>query len=372
MTSPMGRVVVVGGGVIGTMHAWAARRGGHEVRQLEADAEPRRASVRNFGLVWVSGRAPGPELDLALRARARWEELGTAISGIGFRPDGSLTVAQHPAELAVMAELVAQPDADRRGVQLLDPDETRAQNPAVRGELLGALFCSRDAVVEPRQVLPAVRGYLAAGGGYEFVPGRVATRVEPGRVTDHTGAVHEGDLVVVCPGAMHDGVAAEFLADAPVRRCRLQMLQTQPFGERLTTALADGDSLRYYPAFDLPSATALPPPAPVVAEYRAQLLVAQRSTGELTIGDTHHYDEPYDFAVDEAPSAHLLGRAESLLGRRLPPVQRRWAGVYSQATDDSPCVRVWPDPRIVVVTGLGGRGMTLSPAVAEQTMEDLS
>ena len=79
-----------------------------------------------------------------------------------------------------------------------------------------------------------MRAHLEAGGGYEFVPGRVATRVGPGRVDDHTGAVHAGDLVVVCPGAMHDGVAAEFLADAPVRRCRLQMMQTEPCAERLT------------------------------------------------------------------------------------------------------------------------------------------
>jgi len=368
----MGRVVVVGGGVVGTMHAWAATRAGHDVVQLEADAEPRRASVRNFGLVWVSGRAAGAELDLALRARDLWQELGSTISGIGLRSDGSLTIAQHPAELAVMEELVAQPDADRRGVRVLDADETREQNPAVRGELLGALSCSRDAVVEPRQVLPALRAALASGGRYEFVGGRIVTHVESGRVADHTGAVHGADLVVVCPGAMHHGVAGEFLAAAPVRRCRLQMMQTEPLGERLTTALADGDSLRYYPAFDLPSAAALPPPAPVVSEYRAQLLVAQRATGELTIGDTHHYDEPYDFAVDEAPYAHLLARTESLLGRPVPPVRRRWAGVYSQATDDSTCVRIRPAPGVVVVTGLGGRGMTLSPAVAEQTLDNLS
>jgi FAD dependent oxidoreductase TIGR03364 len=368
----MSRVVVVGGGVVGTMHAWAARRKGHEVLQLEADAEPRRASVRNFGLVWVSGRARGPELDLALRARTLWEELGGAISGIGFRPDGSLTVAQHPAELAVMAELVEQPEADRRGVGLLDAGETRALNPALRGELLGALFCSRDAVVEPRRVLPAMRAHLEAAGGYTFLPGRVVHRVTAGRVDDHTGARYEGDLVVLCPGAMHDGVAAELLADAPVRRCRLQMLQTEPFPERLTTALADGDSLRHYPAFQLPAAAFLPAPEPLVAEYRAQLLVAQRASGQLTIGDTHHYDEPYDFAVDEAPYGHLLARAESLLGRPLPPVRRRWAGVYSQATDDSICVRVRPEPWVTVVTGLGGRGMTLSPAVAEQTLEELS
>jgi hypothetical protein len=33
----------------------------------------------------------------------------------------------------------------------------------------------------------------------------------------------------------------------------LGMMQTFPYGQRLTTAVADGDSLRYYPACELPA-----------------------------------------------------------------------------------------------------------------------
>jgi len=148
------------------------------------------------------------------------------------------------------------------------------------------------------------------------------------------------------------------------------MLETEPYPERVTTAVADGDSMRYYPAFDLPSRAGLPAPDPVVGRFRAQLLVAQRASGELTIGDTHHDEEPYDFALDERPFRHLLDRAESLLGARLPPVRRRWAGVYSQVTTSEVCVRVETEPGVVVITGLGGRGMTLSPAVAEETFDE--
>jgi glycine/D-amino acid oxidase-like deaminating enzyme len=168
---------------------------------------------------------------------------------------------------------------------------------------------------------------------------------------------------------MHTGVAAPWLADAPLRRCRLQMMQTAPLGERLTTSVADGDSLRYYPAFAVPEAAALPAQSEVGAAWRSQLLISQRAGGELTVGDTHVYDEPYDFAVDEEPYEHLAARAASILGRPLPPVQRRWAGVYSQNTDASPCVRVAPEPGLVIVTGPGGRGMTLSPAIAAETFE---
>ena len=64
------RVVVVGGGVLGMMHALEARQArAPTVVHLEREPVPRGASVRNFGLIWVSGRAPGAELELALRAR---------------------------------------------------------------------------------------------------------------------------------------------------------------------------------------------------------------------------------------------------------------------------------------------------------------
>ena len=327
-------MVIAGGGVLGTMHAVMARRRGFEVVQLEREAEARGASVRNFGLVWVSGRAAGPELSLALRARELWAELGARVPGLGFRAAGSLTLAGGDAELALLKEAAARPDADRRGFELLDPPGVRAVNPALRGEFAGGLLCRADAIVEPRQVLPALRGYLA-GDSYQWLPGREVTEIVPNAVRDHTGAWHQCDLVVLCPGAAHTGVAGRYLAGngpVPVRRVRLQMMQTAPLAERITTALADG---------------------------------------ALTIGDTHEYAEPFAFDVDEDAYDHLRARAQALLGVPIPRIQRRWAGVYSevgpQAAGHVLYHRSEVEPGVVLVTGPGGRGMTCAPAIAEET-----
>jgi FAD dependent oxidoreductase TIGR03364 len=324
--------------------------------------------VRNFGMVWVSGRAPGDELALACRARQLWEELGAAAPGIGFRANGSLTVAQHPAEVRVLEQVCERDDAPARQVRLLDEAEARAANPAVRGEVLAAMHCAADALVEPRLAQPALRAFLAGADGYEFLGGRTIVDVDEGSVTDHTGVRHAGDVVVLCPGAEAQGAIASFMVDAPVRKVQLQMMETEPFDDEITTSIADGDSLRYYPAFRVPALADLPPPAPIVADHHMQLLLAQRLHGGLTIGDTHAYDEPFDFAVDEAPYEHLRARAESILGRPLPPIKRRWSGVYSQALDEAICHRAEVRPGVHLVTGPGGRGMTLSPAIAEQTI----
>ena len=369
------RVVIVGGGVLGTMHAVQARSRGLDVVQLEREPGPRGASVRNFGLVWVSGRAAGAELALAQRARTLWEELSAEVPATGFRPQGSLTVASDDAELALLKQAAGLPDAAERGFELLDSAAATALNPALRGEFAGALFCRRDAIVEPRRVPGALRDYLQSdqrGGnaGYEWLPGREAVEVAPHAVRDHTGSWHCGDLVVLCTGASHTGIAGPHLAGyerPPVRRVRLQMLQTEPFAGRLTSAIADGDSLRYYPAFDLPGRARLGPQAPAAAAAAAQLLLVQRLDGSLTIGDTHCYDEPFAFDVDEAPYDDLRAKAERLLGTALPATRLRWAGVYSQVTGSELYHRSQLAPGVILVTGPGGRGMTCSPAIAEET-----
>ncbi|BCI52082.1 FAD-dependent oxidoreductase [Mycolicibacterium litorale] len=366
------QVTIIGGGILGTMHAFEAVRRGHRVVHLEREAEARGATVRNFGLVWVSGRT-GAELTATLRSRELWERLGALVPGVGFRAAGSLTLLRTPAEVAVAEQAAARADAADRGFTLVDPDEARALNPALRGKFLGALHCSQDAAVESRQALPAVRAYLAATGRYTFLPGTEARAVDGRRVRDDHGRCHDGDLVIVCAGAAHGGLVRELAGELPVRRVRLQMMQTAPLGEALTTAIADGDSMRYYPGFAGPALddlTRIQPRDVVAEQHHMQLLCVQRLHGGLTIGDTHEYAEPFAFDVMQDPYGYLAGLVEELLGRELPPIERRWAGVYSQCVDPGELVcRRSPADGVHVVTGPGGRGMTLGPVVAEQTAD---
>ncbi|NLU66514.1 TIGR03364 family FAD-dependent oxidoreductase [Streptomyces sp. HNM0574] len=378
------RVIVVGAGVLGTMHAWQAIERGHEVVHIEREEQARGASVRNFGLVWVGGRADGPELEVALRARELWEGIGARVPGLGFRPAGSLTVVTNEAELAVARAAAERPDAAERGYRLLTPEEARAVNPALRGEAVrGALYCEKDAAVEPRPAQRALQDALRerARGRYTFLGGREVREVLPGRraaVRDDHGEIHEGDALVLCTGAWTGGMVRELTGgELPVRRVRLQMMQTAPLDEELTTAVADADSFRYYPAYGgeaLDAMAAAQSQTPVADRHKMQLLMVQRKDGSLTIGDTHEYETPFGFDVQEEAYAHLTGVVERILGRALPPVRRRWAGVYAQCTDGVSVVhrqRLREDANAWLVTGPGGRGMTCSPAIAEDTANSL-
>ncbi|MFJ7192412.1 TIGR03364 family FAD-dependent oxidoreductase [Streptomyces bacillaris] len=371
------RVIVVGAGVVGTMHAWHAVSRGHEVVQIERESEARGASLRNFGQIWVSGRAGGEELETALRARELWEGIGQPVPGLGFRACGSLTPLRTPAEAAVAEAAVARPDAAARGYKLLTAGEARALNPALRGEFTAALWCERDAAVEPRTAQLALKRELLASGRYTYLGGReVREVVGTASVRDDHGDVHAGDAVILATGAWLGGLVRELAGpDLPVRRVRLQMMQTDPLGEPLTTSVADADSFRYYPAYRgeaLDALNAHQPQDPVAAEHRMQLLMVQRNDGGLTIGDTHEYEHPFAFDTVEEPYEHLTRVVEAFLGRPLPRIRHRWAGVYAQCTDTSRVVhRQQVADGVWLVTGPGGRGMTCSPAIAETTADQL-
>ncbi|MBB6436953.1 TIGR03364 family FAD-dependent oxidoreductase [Streptomyces candidus] len=370
------RVIVVGAGVVGTMHAWQAVERGHEVVQIEREDEARGASLRNFGQIWVSGRAGGDELDTALRARELWEGIAGRVPALGFRANGSLTPVRTALELGVAEAALARDDAAARGYKLLTADEARAVNPALRGGFLGALWCERDAAVEPRTAQLALKKALLSSGRYTFVGGReVREVIGEGAVRDDHGVVHRGDFVVLCTGAWLGGLVRELAPRLPVRRVRLQMMQTAPLGETLATSVADADSFRYYPAYAgeaLDALNAGQDQTPTAAAHKMQLLMVQRHDGGLTIGDTHEYEHPFRFDVEEEPYEHVAAVAESFLGRPLPKIRQRWAGVYAQCTDKSRVVhREQVRGGVWLVTGPGGRGMTCSPAIAEQTANEL-
>jgi FAD dependent oxidoreductase TIGR03364 len=370
------RVIVIGGGVLGTMHAREALKGGYEVIHLERDPLPSSASVRNFGLVWVGGRRSGEELESAIRARQLWGEIAEEIKELSFRPNGSLTVVRNEAELKVIEESILKSDAPLRQWEILDKSETQKINPALRGDYIASLWSPLDAAVEPGEVLTALRSSLLRKSKYTWRTNVEITEVLPSDggvlVLSRNGEEFTGDIAIICPGADHSTLFREQLESAPIRQVYLQMMSTAPFDEVLTTSIADADSLRYYPAYDVPALKEMAPQHPVAAENHMQLLLVQRTDGTLTIGDTHAYETPFDFKLHESPYEYLHNLASEIIGKKIPPITQRWSGVYSQRVDGAICDRRFITPNIVVVTGPGGRGNTLAPEIAERTMKEFS
>ena len=175
---------------------------GASVVHLERDLVPSGATVRNFGLIWVSGRAVGRELALALRARALWEDVACDVPDIGFRANGSITLINDERELEVAHRAMARGDADDRQFEMLTAQEVTVRNPALQGRFSAGLYCGRDAAVESRVALGALRRYMENSRRYEYLPGHELAGVTDHAAIDHRGVHYGGDHVVLCLGAV--------------------------------------------------------------------------------------------------------------------------------------------------------------------------
>ena len=99
------------------------------------------------------------------------------------------------------------------------------------------------------------------------------------------------------------------------------------------------------------------------------VLVSQNQRGELSIGDSHEYDEteePFD-----KPEIDALILAELRRFLRWPELEiaSRWHGFYVKHATQ-PWVVLRPEADCTVVTGLGGAGMTLCFGLAEQVVAE--
>jgi glycine/D-amino acid oxidase-like deaminating enzyme len=270
----------------------------------------------------------------------------------------------------VLQATAARSDATDRGFSLLDRDEVRRLNPGLRGDFIAGLHSSLDAAVEPRLTLGALRGWLERSGRYEFVAPREIVDVEDHAVTDHTGMRRNADLVVICVGAINGGPLGRLFEGAQLQRVRLHMAETESLGRELTTSVTDGNSLRYYPAHKQFANLLLEPQDKALSRFGIQLMCQQRLDGSLTLGDSHEYDEPFGFDLDDEPVELVERLARGVVGEPFPRIRRRWVGIYHhllKVCDEELYFRREVVPGVVAVTGAGGRGMTLAPAIAEET-----
>jgi FAD dependent oxidoreductase TIGR03364 len=367
-------IAIVGAGILGLSHAYAAARRGLKVSVFERSATPLGASVRNFGQALVTGQPPGPMFALARDSRALWSAWAEA-AGFHIRRNGSLLLARTRAEEELL-EAFCEVRAPEHGyrVELLRGD---ALHDLYRGQFShhrAALLGLDDQQVYSREAIPALVDYLRREHGVQFHFSTLVRDIEP-RLIHSTAGRCRAEQIVLCSGHDYQTLLAEQIAALHPQVCRLQMLRVRPerdFG--LDQAVLTGLSCVHYGAFsDLPEAEAIREQIreqqPELEEHGIHLLVSPTPRGELIIGDSHHYGADASPFNAEAVDEILLGLAEQTLGTRLAVVER-WQGVYG-ARGPGPFSVLKAAPGVTAVLMHSGVSMSIGPALGERTVAGL-
>lgn len=367
-------LLIVGAGILGLSHAYAAAKRGLKVKVFERSATPLGASVRNFGQALVTGQPPGPMLDLARQSRAIWGHWAQ-VAGFALKRNGAYLFARTEAE-AHLLEAFCLGRAREHGynVELL---QGAALNDLYAGQFRhhrAALHGRDDQQLYSREAIPALINYLAQALNVEFHFSTLVHDVEPGQLHSTAGRFR-GEQIIVCSGHDYQTLLAESMAALNPQVCRLQMLRARPAHDlNLQHALLTGLSCVHYGAFaDLPEAAAVQAQilreTPHLQAHGIHLLISPTPHGDLIIGDSHDYGSDASPFNAEQVDDWLIELAEQTLGCKIRVVER-WQGVYG-SRGPAPFSVLQVAAGLNVVLMHTGVGMSVGPALAERNIAAL-
>lgn len=362
-------VAIVGGGIVGLAHAWAAARRRQRVLLVERSPWAQGASIRNFGMIWPIGQPAGPLRATALRSRALWLELAER-GVVEVERCGSLHLAHRADELDVLEEFRGLRDHE---VTMLSPAEIVSLAPLANPEgLLGALRSDTELRVNPRVASASIAKWLAESQGVSVEFNTAIVEAGNGVLVASDGRRWKADTTVVCSGSDLQTLFPEVLGTAGLRLCKLQMLKATAPSARPGPSphLASGLTLRHYTSFlGCPSLARLKArvaaESPELDRYGIHVMASHFANGDVILGDSHEYDE--DISPFDKPEIDDLMLRELRRVIRLPDwtVTERWHGVYAKHSD-LPIVEASPAAGVRICVGPGGAGMTMSFGLADE------
>ncbi|RXK59352.1 TIGR03364 family FAD-dependent oxidoreductase [Lacibacter luteus] len=371
------KAIVIGAGIVGLAITRALAKKEFSVKVFERSSFATGASVRNFGMVWPVGQPTGELYERALRSRSIWKEI--ADTG-AFWSDavGSLHVAHDQLEWNVLQELYEEFKTDRP-VQLFSAAEVMQRSEAVvETNLFGGLYSADELIVDPREAIASLPGYLESVYNVEFYWNKCVSYIADNTVYIGNEEDYEADIIFICSGADFETLYPEDFANYPITKCKLQMMrmQAQPGNWRIGPALCGGLSLIHYNSFKIAESLPL-----LKAKYSDEMeeyidwgihvMVSQNEAGELTIGDSHEYGATHDPFDKDYINQLIKNYLHKFATFKDYTVTQTWNGIYSKLTNGDTELLFSPEAGVYVLNGLGGAGMTLSFGLAEEVVAGL-
>ncbi|GAA4852801.1 glycine oxidase ThiO [Saccharopolyspora rosea] len=341
------RVVVVGGGVIGTSVAWKAAAAGFRVRLVDAAPASGASHVAGGMLAPIAEAWPGEEelLELGTASLHRWPDFADELSRAsgmpsGLRREGTLVVGVDAADRADLDRLADYLAQRGRTVARLTGRELRRLEPSLGPAVRGGLEVPGDLAVDNRVALAALRA-AATAAGVEFVPAH-ARSVRPGAVELDESTV-ECDVAVIAAGVrsaeLHPGLSGR------IRPIKGEILRVRARG------------------------TALPPPSRTVRGpvHGRQTYLVPRDDGGLVLGATQH-EVGFDTQVTVGGVRDLIADAEQLLPGISEYELVESAAGLRPGTDDNLPVIGHLEAGVLAATGHHRGGFLLAPLTAEAVL----
>ncbi|EPR69345.1 TIGR03364 family FAD-dependent oxidoreductase [Cyclobacterium qasimii] len=374
-------LIVVGGGVLGTFHAYQALKMGLKVALVEKDRLPQGATVRNFGQVVPSGM------------NAKWQSYGREsldiykalhkLFDLTVRNQGTVYLASDIEEMQLIEELHGLNNSRNYSSQLLGKQACLDKYQGLRSDyVMGGLFFPEEITIEPRIMVHRLLAYLIEKMGLTLYPSTTVVACENTgecvKTETSCGQHLKSSKVIVCSGSEFKTLYPAIFAGSNMEISKLQMMQTKPQVKsyQLPGSILTGESIRRYEAFQECSSYASIKKKEAndthEKKWGIHILFKQAMDGSVILGDSHEYadagnSDVLGFDLDMEIDQYMLKKAKEIINLPTYEIAHRWYGTYAQCKSGDLFEKTIEE-NIHIFTGIGGKGMTGSPALAKENI----
>ena len=371
-------ITIIGGGIIGTAMAYYLAKAGRDVALVERHFLASEASGANGGLGGSSGG--GHAVDLEKFRFGQIREMGRLLYSrlsdelgldIEYRHSGGLTLIR-PQERDRYQKIFDTYVRNGLNLQFLSPREARRIEPALKGEIGGAVFVPDRIHFNPYLI---VHGYgEAAQNKYNL---RLYTHTDVRGIQTSGGKIHavETDrgiistkIIVNAAGAWASQIGAMVGCKIPVIPRRGQVFVTQAVPKRLNHVIGIAESTLARTDFTTMTEHDTPD-YPTLVDDRIQYRVLygrQTAGGHVLFGGRSEfvgYDKQVPREGVGSVGAHVLEFFPEF--EDLSAV-RTWAGLMPYSPDGKPILGPVPGlDGFYLATGLCGGGLGTGPVLGQ-------
>lgn len=378
-------LIVIGGGILGTFHAFHALKLGKTVLQLEKDNYPVGATVRNFGQVVPSGMT-GEWFEFGVRSLQIYQEIQSEFD-ISVRKNGSVYIGSDEDEVMLLHELKAHYDQLGYNQILLSQRQILEKYSSVKSSYAKeALFFGDELSVEPAQMIYSLQDYMRLKFELHYTLSYNSPAIDCVPTGDgisvkiSDGATFLGMKAIICNGYEFKLLFPDVFKESGQVISKLQMMRTAPLNPKgLQGNILTGLTIRRYESFEeyCPSFKNLKTPDHYLElkEMGIHMLFKTAVDGSIIIGDSHEYADvnSFDnlgFNISSRINELMLAEAERIVDLDVRKLASTWAGFYPQHPDKHILEYDFEDC-IHIRTCIGGKGMTAGAGYSENSLHKI-
>ncbi len=376
-------LIVIGGGVLGTFHAYHALNNGLSVAVIEKNKKPVGATTQNFGQVVPSG------MNTKWQAYGReslkfYKEIQNKFD-ISVRQNGSVYLASNDEEVQLLEELHQINKSNDYNSELLNKTQCLNKYPGLKSSYVrSGLFFPDEVTVEPRTMIHRLHEFMVENMGLTLFSNTAIISCESStsgvQLTSTSGKSFHSKKVIICNGSEFKYLYPELFFKSDLEVSKLQMLQTKPqINYKLPGSLLTGLSIRRYEAFyECPSFKSIKEKESKTSlekKWGVHILFKQAADGSVILGDSHQYADAKDiddlgFDLNMEIDAFMIQEAKKIIDLPNYTIQNRWYGMYCQSKSKD-VFQTTIDSNIHIVTGIGGKGMTGSAGFSKENISKI-